>query len=35
MLLPSAEEAERLRHTLAKCEIRKFNDSGHALLLVG
>ncbi|PSS30306.1 Acyltransferase-like protein [Actinidia chinensis var. chinensis] len=33
MLLPSAEEAERLRHTLAKCEIRKFNDSGHALLL--
>lgn len=35
LVLPSEEEGERLRRTLLKCEIRKFNDSGHALLLVG
>ncbi|KAL0344174.1 UNVERIFIED_CONTAM: Acyltransferase-like protein, chloroplastic [Sesamum angustifolium] len=29
-LLPSREEAERLRQVLPKCEIRVFNDSGHA-----
>ncbi|KAE9449017.1 hypothetical protein C3L33_19088, partial [Rhododendron williamsianum] len=33
LVLPSEEEGERLRRTLLKCEIRKFNDSGHALLL--
>nr|AZM65208.1 diacylglycerol acyltransferase 9 [Vitellaria paradoxa] len=32
-LLPSKEEGERLSHILPKCEIRKFNDSGHALFL--
>ncbi|KAL0450834.1 UNVERIFIED_CONTAM: Acyltransferase-like protein, chloroplastic [Sesamum latifolium] len=32
-LLPSREEAERLRQVLPKCEIRVFNDSGHALFL--
>ena len=34
-LLPSQEEGERLCHVLPKCEIRKFNNSGHFLLLVG
>lgn len=33
-LLPSREEGERLRKMLSKCEIRTFNDSGHALFLV-
>ncbi|CAA2982826.1 acyltransferase At3g26840, chloroplastic isoform X1 [Olea europaea subsp. europaea] len=32
-LLPSREEGERLRKMLSKCEIRTFNDSGHALFL--
>nr|XP_023876718.1 acyltransferase-like protein At3g26840, chloroplastic isoform X2 [Quercus suber] len=32
-LLPSQEEGERLCHVLPKCEIRKFNNSGHFLLL--
>ncbi|KAM4132316.1 hypothetical protein ACJW30_01G241100 [Castanea mollissima] len=32
-LLPSQEEGERLCHALPKCEIRKFNNSGHFLLL--
>ncbi|KAL2505485.1 Esterase/lipase/thioesterase family protein [Abeliophyllum distichum] len=32
-LLPSREEGERLRQMLPKCEIRTFNDSGHALFL--
>ncbi|KAG8385010.1 hypothetical protein BUALT_Bualt04G0177700 [Buddleja alternifolia] len=32
-LLPSKEEAERLRKVLPKCEIRTFDDSGHALFL--
>ncbi|KAL9162817.1 hypothetical protein ABFS82_06G002500 [Erythranthe guttata] len=32
-LLPSREEAERLRQVLPKCEIRVFDDSGHALFL--
>lgn len=34
-LIPSPEEGERLRHMLPNCEIRRFNNSGHALLLVG
>ncbi|XP_052196570.1 phytyl ester synthase 2, chloroplastic-like isoform X2 [Diospyros lotus] len=33
LLLPSHEEGERLCHMLPKCEIRKFDDSGHALFL--
>ncbi|KAK7826703.1 acyltransferase-like protein [Quercus suber] len=32
-LLLSQEEGERLCHVLPKCEIRKFNNSGHFLLL--
>lgn len=32
-LLPSREEAERLKNILPICEIRCFNDSGHALFL--
>ncbi|THF97329.1 hypothetical protein TEA_013084 [Camellia sinensis var. sinensis] len=32
--LPSEDEGERLRHILPKCEIRKFDGSGHALVLV-
>ncbi|KAI3457791.1 hypothetical protein Pfo_014454 [Paulownia fortunei] len=32
-LLPSREEAERLCRVLPKCEIRAFDDSGHALFL--
>ncbi|KAK9678112.1 hypothetical protein RND81_11G188700 [Saponaria officinalis] len=32
-LLPSLDEGERLRKVLTKCEIRKFNDNGHSLLL--
>lgn len=32
-LLPSEDEGERLRRTLPKCEIRRFNDSGHFLFL--
>ncbi|KAE9449018.1 hypothetical protein C3L33_19089, partial [Rhododendron williamsianum] len=32
-LLPSQEEGERLRCILPKCEIRKFSDSNHAILL--
>ena len=34
-LLPSQEEGERLCHALPKCVIRKFNNSGHLLFLVG
>lgn len=33
-LLPSQEEGERLRLALSQCQIRRFNDSGHALFLV-
>ncbi|KAL6508142.1 hypothetical protein OROHE_021684 [Orobanche hederae] len=33
-LLPSKEEAERLRQLLPKCEIRVFDDKGHALFLL-
>nr|AZM65203.1 diacylglycerol acyltransferase 4 [Vitellaria paradoxa] len=33
MLLPSQEEGERLRRTLPNCEIRRFDDCGHALFL--
>lgn len=33
ILLPSKEEGERLRRRLPKCEIRRFNDCGHALFL--
>ncbi|GFY87136.1 transferase [Actinidia rufa] len=32
-LLPSQEEGERLHIIFPKCEIRKFNDSGHTLFL--
>ncbi|KAJ6314932.1 hypothetical protein OIU78_018421 [Salix suchowensis] len=32
-LLPSEEEGQRLYVALPKCEIRKFNDSGHFLFL--
>ncbi|XP_059644087.1 phytyl ester synthase 2, chloroplastic-like [Cornus florida] len=32
-LLPSEEEGERLCRILPKCQIRKFSDQGHALLL--
>ncbi|XP_019225895.1 PREDICTED: acyltransferase-like protein At3g26840, chloroplastic isoform X2 [Nicotiana attenuata] len=32
-LIPSPEEGERLCHMLPNCEIRRFNNSGHALLL--
>ncbi|KAF8390709.1 hypothetical protein HHK36_025236 [Tetracentron sinense] len=32
-LLPSEEEAERLFLALPKCQIRKFKDSGHTLLM--
>ncbi|CAI9763110.1 unnamed protein product [Fraxinus pennsylvanica] len=32
-LLPSRDEGERLRQMLPNCEIRTFNDSGHALFL--
>ena len=33
-LLPSQKEAERLKKILPICDIRCFNDSGHALFLV-
>lgn len=33
-LLPSREEAERLRDALEKCRIRNFKDNGHKILLV-
>lgn len=33
-LLPSREEGERLSLLLPKCDIRIFNDCGHALFLV-
>ncbi|KAM3364140.1 hypothetical protein P3S68_018994 [Capsicum galapagoense] len=32
-LIPSLEESEKLRRMLPNCEIRKFNNSGHVLLL--
>ncbi|VAI34375.1 unnamed protein product [Triticum turgidum subsp. durum] len=32
-LLPSREEAERLRDTLKKCRVRHFRDNGHKILL--
>ncbi|XP_031265805.1 acyltransferase-like protein At3g26840, chloroplastic isoform X2 [Pistacia vera] len=32
-LLPSREEGERLRLALSHCQIRRFNDSRHALFL--
>ncbi|KAK4483244.1 hypothetical protein RD792_010428 [Penstemon davidsonii] len=32
-LLPSKEEGERLHKLLPKCDIRRFDDSGHALFL--
>ncbi|PNY12798.1 acyltransferase-like protein chloroplastic-like [Trifolium pratense] len=34
-LLPSQQEGERLLQLLPKCELRKFDDSGHFLLLEG
>ncbi|XP_043726048.1 acyltransferase-like protein At3g26840, chloroplastic isoform X2 [Telopea speciosissima] len=33
LLLPSQEEAERLRRTLPNCQIRNFKDSGHTLFM--
>lgn len=33
-LLPSLQEGERLRGLLPKCELRKFDESGHFLFLV-
>ena len=33
-MLPSADEAKRLRKILPKCRTRYFKDSGHSLLLV-
>lgn len=32
-LLPSQEEGQRLRHLIAKCDIRTFEDCGHFLFL--
>ncbi|XP_059294357.1 phytyl ester synthase 2, chloroplastic-like isoform X3 [Lycium ferocissimum] len=32
-LIPSLEESEKLRQMLPNCEIRRFNNSGHVLLL--
>uniref|UniRef100_A0A453L9G8 Serine aminopeptidase S33 domain-containing protein n=1 Tax=Aegilops tauschii subsp. strangulata TaxID=200361 RepID=A0A453L9G8_AEGTS len=32
-LLPSRDEAERLRGTLKKCRVRHFRDNGHKILL--
>lgn len=32
-LIPSPEESEKLRKMLPNCEIRRFNNSGHAILL--
>ncbi|KAL9246059.1 hypothetical protein vseg_019641 [Gypsophila vaccaria] len=32
-LLPSLDEGQRLRKMLTNCEIRKFDDKGHSLLL--
>ena len=32
---PGQEEGERLSHALPTSEIRKFNNSGHFLFLVG
>ncbi|XP_019437420.1 PREDICTED: acyltransferase-like protein At3g26840, chloroplastic [Lupinus angustifolius] len=34
-LLPSQQEGERLRQLLPKCELRKFEGSGHFLFLEG
>ncbi|CAL0323302.1 unnamed protein product [Lupinus luteus] len=34
-LLPSQQEGERLRQLLPKCELRKFQGSGHFLFLEG
>ncbi|XP_027350946.1 acyltransferase-like protein At3g26840, chloroplastic [Abrus precatorius] len=34
-LLPSQQEGERLVQLLPKCELRKFDDSGHFLFLEG
>ncbi|KAK2415221.1 Esterase/lipase/thioesterase family protein [Trifolium repens] len=34
-LLPSQQEGERIVQLLPKCELRKFDDSGHFLLLEG
>ncbi|XP_029129251.1 acyltransferase-like protein At3g26840, chloroplastic isoform X2 [Cajanus cajan] len=34
-LLPSQQEGERLQKLLPKCELRKFDDSGHFLFLEG
>lgn len=33
-MLPSAEEAKRLRKAIPGCRVRYFKNSGHTLLLV-
>ena len=33
-ILPSRDEAERLKNSLQDCVVRYFKDSGHTLLLV-
>lgn len=34
-MLPSGDEAKRLKNTLQNCIVRYFKDNGHTLLLVG
>ena len=33
-MVPSRDEAQRLRRLLPNCRARYFNENGHALLLV-
>mgnify|MGYP006992906942 CR=1 FL=1 len=33
-MLPSRDEAERLKNSLQDCVVRHFKDNGHTLLLV-
>ena len=33
-LLPSGDEARRLKSTLKNCTVRHFKDNGHTILLV-
>lgn len=34
-MIPSGDEAQRLKELLQNCVVRHFKDSGHTLLLVG
>jgi hypothetical protein len=34
-MLPSGDEAQRLKKSLQNCVVRHFKDNGHTLLLVG